>query len=131
MLTTMNSDSKSDNDGIISHRDYLDYLRSHPEKHETLHIRVDSSHILLGVADDPYSCPLARAIRDSIKCDHCEVWLDSIVIDGDHCDTTNELKEFIDFFDQYGSFSTAEAYLAEDSKYVFTLTAPAGKHVER
>ena len=71
---------KSDDGGPISRRDYLDYLRSHPEPHEMLHICLELSHIQLGKADDPYLCPLAHAIRDSIKCDHCEVWLDSIVI---------------------------------------------------
>ena len=120
---------KGDDGGPISRRDYLDYLRSHPEPREVLQIRLELSHIELGKADDPCLCPLARAIKASTKCDYCEVWLDSIIIDGEQYDTTDQMKEFIDFFDQYGCIRTVEAFLGKKVSEVFTLDVKAGKHL--
>jgi hypothetical protein len=93
-----------------------------------IHIRLQLSHIQLGKADDPCLCPIARAIKASIECDYCEVWMDSIVIDGEQYDTTDQMKEFIDFFDQHGCIRTVEAFLGKKLCEVFTLDVRAGRH---
>ena len=83
MLTTTTSDSKAMT-AARSRVAIISTICAHiPNLTRCSISALELSHIQLGKADDPYLCPLADAIRDSIKCDHCEVWLDSIVIDRD------------------------------------------------
>ena len=130
-----------DKDGILrneyggraSRQEYEAYLAGQTPHTETIEIPLTRHDIKRGNPDDPCLCPLALAIKATLNCRYCEVWQDHILIDDETYDTTDKMKEFIAFFDEYGSVQAAEEFLGEHISAVFTLPvlrySPAPQHI--
>jgi hypothetical protein len=100
---------RSEDGGFVTKKEYLGYLHGQvgEEEFTSVGIVVTRAHVYHGKRDDPCLCPLALALKDMFDCEYCEVWRDQITIDGQTYDTTNEMKEFIEYFDKYGCVDTA------------------------
>ena len=101
------------------------------EEFTSVGIVVTRAHVYHGKRDDPCLCPLALALKDMFDCEYCEVWRDQITIDGQTCDTTNEMKEFIEYLDKYGCVDTAARFFGRRGTRCLSLShSPRCSHTE-
>jgi len=124
---------RSEDGGFVTKKEYLGYLHGQvgEEEFTSVGIVVTRAHVYHGKRDDPCLCPLALALKDMFDCEYCEVWRDQITIDGQTYDTTNEMKEFIEYLDKYGCVDTAARFFGRRGTRCLSLShSPRCSHTE-